>query len=124
VASRMRARSGLTSFATRTWPRWRRTCPGCRSSELLWQFLGGGTATLDIPARTVLGPTSSVLPVGSLARAALPFLVNLTEEESEAIDDLLTDEGAQGDLFDDIEGSEQGSRADVAEETQRLEDEE
>ncbi|QYJ04223.1 hypothetical protein KUV85_00650 [Nocardioides panacisoli] len=99
--------------------------PGLSVERAALAIPGGGIATLDIPARTALGPTSSVLPIGNLARAALPFLVDLTDDEAEAVGNLLIADGAQGDLFEDIhEADTSDSSAAVEEAGQHTGDEE
>jgi hypothetical protein len=50
---------------------------------------GGGTMNVEFATRTAQGPTSSALPLGGLARAAVPLLVKLEHEEASKLEALL-----------------------------------
>jgi hypothetical protein len=78
-------------------------------------LLGGGAANVEFSTRTALGPTSSTLPVGGLARAALPLLTSPQDDEAAALDAFLAPEqtelrfsGGVADLARGLPGAAEG----------------
>jgi hypothetical protein len=77
--------------------------------EAVTRLPGGGNVEIEFATNTAIGPTSSMFPLGTLIRSALPLLVDFPEEEYTKLRRILAGEGYQPSLFE-AENEEMASR--------------